>query len=162
MWPFLYSILLRYMHGFAAGVEVAFRIFDRVSEKSVSEIRRNSGCLDESRAHDQCGSLAFCGHRSLLAKSGIRDFFSKEKFLPLLRANDSCTQQGRWVESRRQERVGMTSPDWWFLSPLIRGQLNDSRPNAADPDLLDSRGCNHRRFFQTHGKKTKGQARRGS
>jgi hypothetical protein len=150
MWPFLHSILLRYIHGFDAGVEVAFRIFNWLSGKSVSEIWRNSGGNDVPRVHDQCGLMALFGHRSLLAKSGIHDFFSKETFRILLRPNDSCTRQGLLVGSRRQERMGMTSLDWWFLSPLIRGQLNDFRTNAADPDLLAGRGCDHGWFFQTH------------
>ncbi|MAI71608.1 MAG: hypothetical protein CMM01_11925 [Rhodopirellula sp.] len=150
MWPFLHSILLRYIHGFAAGVEVAFWTFDRLSEKSVSEMRRHSGGNDDPRAYNSFGSMALFGHRSSLAKSGVRDFFSKETFLVLLRIPDSCERQALSVGSCRQERLGTTAPDWWFLSPLIRGQLNDSRTNAADPDLLDDRGRDYVRFFQAH------------
>ena len=158
MWPFIHSILLRYLHGFATGVEFAVRIFDCLLEKNLSEITWNSIGYHDSRVHDWCGPMAFGGRRSLLEKSSIRDLFSKETSHCLLSTNGFCAQHGLSVESCRQKRVGVPAPDRWFLSPRIRGQLNDSGTNAADPDLLDSGVCNHNRFFQAHGKKTKGQA----
>ena len=148
MWPFLHSILLRYIHGFAAGVEVALGVYDRLFKRRVSGVRRNPDGNEDPTVHVQCGPMALCGHHSLLAKSGIRDLFSNETFLLLPGTDHLCTEQGLFVGLLRQERGGTTSSGWWFLSPLIRGQLNDFTTNAADPDLLDGRGCDHDWLFQ--------------
>lgn len=99
MWPFLYSIVLRYMHGFAAHVEVAFRIFDSVSEKKVSGGYVNQEDCEDRLTHCVCGSMALSAHRSLLAKSGIRDFFIQGTFP--LSTNDSCTLQESSICFRR-------------------------------------------------------------
>jgi hypothetical protein len=147
MWPFLHSILSRYIHGFAACVEVAFRIFDRVSEQRASEMWLNLRDGKDPVSHDLCGPMALCAHRSLLAKSSIRDFFPWEMFPFLLSIHDHFIDQGSLSLSERRERVGIRSPEGWFLSPLIRGQLNDSRTNVAEPDLLAGWGCDNRRFL---------------
>jgi hypothetical protein len=148
MWPFLHPILLRFIHGLTAGIEVALRIIDPGSRTNVSE----SSLIPENGvnwiAHHVWDSMALCVHRSRLATSGIHDFFFKCTFPFLSSINDPCTPRALTICFENVESGAAEYPDWWFWSPLIRGQLNDFTRNASDPRFLACRGCDCGRVLQ--------------